>query len=80
MKEQLQYEEAPKMQFVLCVAFSSHTYMNMEKKTCLKNNLLTGQYDQSGMKVTWSCLQAIRTVALRLLEVPKWLQATHRHQ
>lgn len=25
-------------------------------------------------------LQAIRTVALRLLEVPRWLQATHRHQ
>jgi len=25
-------------------------------------------------------LQAMRTVALRLLEVPRWLQATHRHQ
>lgn len=51
--------------------------------------------NQTNMRCTFACiharlkisgsggqghLQAIRTAALRLLEVPRWLQATHRHQ
>lgn len=83
------YSSMKEQEYAICfmcdLLHHTHTHTNMKKNDAfykimapgLKNNLFPGT-----IRSVWyqNDLQAIRTVALRLLEVPRWLQATHRHQ
>ncbi len=61
-----------------------HISVNTASPYCIQSTyqVISVKSTVAVLLITAVCLysQAMRTVALRLLEVPRWLQATQRHQ